>query len=112
MLSSWAGEGGLTDAAVGKAAASAAGKVGGKAMTKILAKTMCEKAGILLGKKLGGKLAAKIAAKFGASWARKRPLVSSRSCAAVGGGINLWFITSIADSAEAWYRTKIKAADA
>jgi hypothetical protein len=108
ILSLWVGDTELTDAAIGKGTASLAGKVGGKAASKILAKTMCEKAGILIGKKIGGKLAVKIGTKFGAKLATKTaggflPFAG----AAIGGGINVWFINSIFQAAESWYQTKL-----
>lgn len=110
ILARWSGSDSITDAAIGKTAAELCGKVGGKAAAKVLAKTMAEKAGLLVGKKLAGKLGAKIGTKFGAKLAGKAtvgfiPFLG----AAVGGGINLWFISSVAASAEEWYRIKVTA---
>ena len=112
VLARWGGDDSLNNAAVGKACADLAGKVGGKAVTKLLAKKMAESAGILVGKKLAGKVGMKVGAKFGAKLGTKAvtgfiPFLG----AAVGGGINLWFITEIADAAEAWYRVKVSAAN-
>jgi hypothetical protein len=107
VLARWGGDESVSDAAIGKACADLAGKVGGKGVTKILAKTMAEKGGILLGKKLAGKVGVKVGAKFGAKLGTKAlagwvPVLG----AVVGGGVNLWFITEIASSAESWYRIK------
>ena len=107
ILARWSGDDSITDAAIGKAAADLAGKVGGKSVAKMLAKTMAEKAGLLVGKKMAGKLGAKLGANFGAKLGSKAaagfiPFLG----AAVGGGINLWFISSVAASAEEWYRIK------
>ena len=110
ILARWSGDDSITDAAIGKAAADLAGKIGGKSVAKVLAKTMAEKAGLLVGKKMAGKLGAKLGAKFGAKLGGKAaagfiPFLG----AAVGGGINLWFISSVAASAEEWYRIKTSA---
>ena len=108
ILARWSGDESLSNAAIGKISADLAGKIGSKALTKVLAKEMAKSAGILIGKKLAGKAGVKIGAKFGAKLGSKAlagfvPLLG----AAVGGGINLWFITSIADAAEDWYRLKV-----
>jgi hypothetical protein len=107
VLARWGGDDSVSDAAIGKVCADLMGKVGGKGVSKVLAKTAAEKGGILLGKKLAGKVGAKVGVKFGAKLGTKAaagwfPLLG----AAVGGGINLWFITEIASSAESWYRIK------
>lgn len=108
VLARWSGDDGVSNATLAKAATDLAGKVGGKAAAKLLAKVAAENAGILIAKKLGTKSAAKIAAKFAAKLGTKAaggfiPFVGP----AIGGGINLWFITSIAKEAEAWYRLKL-----
>ncbi|MCA9068187.1 MAG: hypothetical protein KDA84_04655 [Planctomycetaceae bacterium] len=112
ILARWAGDASINDAAIGKASAELAGKVGSKSAAKLLAKTMCEKGGLLAGQKLAGKLGAKVGAKFGAKLGSKATLGFIPFLgAAVGGGINLWFITSVADAAEEWYRTKVSTAN-
>lgn len=110
ILARWSGDDHVCDAAIGKTAADLVGKVGGKSLTKLLAKTAAEKAGILAGKKLAGKVGMKVGAKFGAKLGTKAvagwvPFLG----AAVGGGINLWFITEIADAAQSWYELKVAA---
>ena len=110
VLSLWAGgsdDAELTAALSAKAAADMAVKIHSKAGLKILAKTMTKSSGLLIGSKFGGKFGAKIGAKFGAKLGGKvaAGLVPFLG-AAVGGGINLWFITSIADAAERFYRFK------
>lgn len=86
-------------------------KVGGKAATKALSKGVAKyagkKVGIYVGEKVGGKIITKIAAKFGAKLGGKVaggfiPLFGS----VIGGSINLWFINSIADEAESYYKFK------
>jgi len=107
VLARWGGDESVGDAAIGKTAADLVGKVGGKAATKILAKTAGEKAGLLVGKKLAGKVGTKVGAKIGGKLGTKAvagwvPFLG----AAVGGGINLWFITEIANEAQSWYLLK------
>jgi hypothetical protein len=108
VLARWSGDDGVSNASIAKAAGGAAGYVGGKVTTKLLAKLAAENAGILIGKKLGAKTGAKIAGKFAAKLGTKAvggfiPFVGP----AIGGGVNLWFITSIAREAEDWYRFKL-----
>ncbi len=112
VLARWGGDDNLTDAVIGKTCAELAAKVGGKVATKILAKKMAECAGVLIGKKLAGKVGVKVGSKFGAKLGTKAvagwiPFLG----AAVSGGINLWFITEIANAAEDWYRIKAAAGD-
>jgi len=107
ILALWAGEEEISRIVGGKVAVDIASKVGGKVGIKIIGKTIAKTGGILIGKKLGGKVGAKIGAKFAGKLAGKAaagwvPFLG----AAVGGGINLWFITNIADSAEEYYRFK------
>ncbi|MDM8546153.1 hypothetical protein QUF61_06635 [Candidatus Venteria ishoeyi] len=107
VLAYWAGDEEITTMVGSKTAADIALKVGGKAGIKIIGKTIAKSGAILIGKKLGGKVGAKIGAKFAGKLAGKAaagmvPFLG----AAVGGGINLWFITGIADSAEAYYKFK------
>jgi hypothetical protein len=96
----------VSDATLAKLAAEAA-RSGGKVMGKSLAKFAVKKTCILVGKKLGGKVGAKVAAKFGAKLAAKAgggfiPFIG----AVIGGGINLYFISSISESARDWYAFK------
>jgi hypothetical protein len=112
VLARWGGEEDLTNAALGKTCSELVAKVGGKAATKVLAKQAAKSAGILLGKKLAGKVGIKVGAKFGAKLGTKAvsgwiPILG----ATVSGGINLWFITGIADAAESWYRLKAELAN-
>lgn len=107
VLAKWSGVEGTNNAAVSKTAADLVTKVGGKSACKVLAKTMCKNAGILVGKKMGSKVAVKLGAKFGAKIGGKMaagwiPFVG----AAVGGGVNYWFINETAQMAEEWYSFK------
>ncbi|HEX9981746.1 MAG TPA: hypothetical protein VGF69_00650, partial [Thermoanaerobaculia bacterium] len=114
ILNLWAGgdeNGELFAALSGKAAADMAIKVHTKAGLKMVAKTMCKSAGLLVGAQMGGKMGAKAGAKVGAKFASKLggkmlsgfvPFLGP----VVGGGINLWFITGIADAAERFYGFK------
>ena len=112
VLSRWSGDDSLSNATVAKTAAGLTGHVGGKTIAKLLAKVAAENAGVLIGKKLGMKASAKIAGKFATKLGTKAiegfiPFVGP----AIGGGINLWFVTSIANEAERWYRLKLSLAD-
>jgi len=97
ILGLWAGNAELKAAISGKAAADAVAHVQSKASLKFLAKHMAKSSGILIGRKLAGKTAAKIGGKFGAKmrWNIAAVFVPILG-AAVGGGINLWFISEIA----------------
>jgi hypothetical protein len=106
ILARWAGAEEVSDAVLAKLSAEAT-SVMGKVAAKSLAKFAAEKTGILLGKKLAGKAGAKIGAKFGAKIGGKAlggwiPFLG----AVIGGGINLYFITSISDAARSWYQFK------
>lgn len=112
VLARWGGDENLTDAIVGKTCAELVAKVGGKMATKMLAKKAAECAGVLVGKKLAGKVGVKVGSKFGAKLGTKAvagwvPFLG----AAVSGGVNLWFITEIANAAEEWYKIKAAAAN-
>ncbi|KOR33545.1 hypothetical protein TI05_00515 [Achromatium sp. WMS3] len=117
ILALWAGNDEITTIVTGndeiitmvisKAAIDIASKVGGKAGIKIIGKTIAKSGAILVGKKLGGKVGAKIGAKFAGKLSGKAaggmvPFLG----AVIGGGINLWFITGIADSAQKYYKFK------
>ena len=115
VLAYWADDEDVAEAMKGKTAASLSSKLGGKLMSKeaakVLTKTMLASASHLATKKLGGKLLAKPAAKFGAKFVGKGaagfvPFLG----AVVGGGINLWLLNGIQDSAEEFYRDKIRLA--
>lgn len=116
ILALWSGDTTINSLVGTKAAADIATKlgikVGGKIGAKIIGKTVAVSGSVLVGKKLGGKVGAKIAAKFagkliGKSAAGFLPFVG----AAVGGGINLWFITGISDAAEEYYKFKYDVAN-
>lgn len=107
VLAKWSGVDGLDNAALAKTSADLVTKVGSKAASKALAKAMCKNAGILIGKKLSGKVGVKVGAKFGTKLGGKLvggwiPFVG----AVIGGGINLWFISEIANAAQDWYTYK------
>ena len=114
VLAVWADEGGVGDAihsvtATRNPESVTGGKVLGKSVYRILAKTTCERAGLLADGKLSTALANKVAGRFAAKLGGKAaagffPLVGSL----VGGGVNLWFLTGIATSAEQWFRFKVK----
>jgi hypothetical protein len=107
VLAFWADDENIRTMVGSKAAVDIASKVGGKTGIKIIGKTIAKSGAILVGKKLGGKVGAKIGAKFAGKLAGKAAagLVPFLG-AAVGGGINLWFITGIADSAQEYYNFK------
>ena len=112
VLALWAGDDEISTMVQSKAAVDIASKVGGKVGIKIIGKTIAKSGAILVGKKLGGKVGAKIAAKFAGKLVGKAsagwfPIFG----AVVGGGINLWFISGIADSAEEYYKFKFDVAD-
>lgn len=107
ILARWSGDENLSDEAITLIHADIVAELGGKAPSKVLAQKISLRAGILIGKKLSSKAGAKIGAKFAAKMGSKAlagfiPLLG----AAAGGGINLWFITSIANAAESWFRLK------
>ena len=107
ILAYWAGDEEISTMINSKVAIDIASKVGGKVGVKIIGKTIAKTGAILVGKKIGGKVGAKIGAKFAGKIAGKAvggmvPFLG----AAVGGGINLWFITGIANSAEKYFDYK------
>lgn len=107
ILGRWCDDPSLTNAAISKTAAELAAKSGSKIAAKELAKVACKHLGIVVGQKLSGKLGAKLGGKFGAKLGTKVaagfiPFLG----AAIGGGINLYFITEIQTQAESWYRFK------
>lgn len=107
ILGRWCDDPYLTNAAISKTAAELAVKTGSKVAAKELAKVACKHLGIVVGQKLSGKIGAKLGAKFGAKLGTKVaagfiPFLG----AAVGGSINLYFITQIQTQAESWYRFK------
>lgn len=111
ILAVWAGDEDLNNMLTSKMVVDIAAKVGGKLGAKLIGKTIALTGGVLLGKKLSTKVGAKVALKFAAKLAGKTaggfvPFVG----AAIGGGINLWFITSIADAADRYYRFKLEVA--
>ncbi|GII94374.1 hypothetical protein [Sinosporangium siamense] len=89
----------------GKAAGAAAGaittKVAGKA-AGIVANKLASAAMKQVAPALGAKIAAQMGAKHVAGWI---PFVGT----VVGGGINFWIMSTLADSARAYYREKAKA---
>jgi hypothetical protein len=119
VLNIWAGGNDMTTATAAlsaKAAADIAVKVHSKAGLKLVAKTLLKTSGLFLGGAVAGPLGAKAGAKIGAKFAAK---MSGKMLsgfvpffgAAAGAGVNLWFITSIADAAEHFYRFKFSVAD-
>jgi len=107
VLAYWAGDAEIKQAVTSKAAADLAVKVGGKVGAKIIAKHLAAGAGLLVGKKIGGKLGAKLGAKIGAKLGGKLaagfiPFLG----AAVGAGINAYFINDISEAANDVYRFK------
>ncbi len=107
ILGRWSGDESVSDEAIRKTHSEMVGELGAPVSSKVLAREMGKKAGILIGKKLSSKAGAKIGAKFGAKMGSKAlagfiPVLG----AAAGGGINLWFITSIANAAQGWYNLK------
>lgn len=107
ILGRWCNDPTLSNAALSKTTAELATKTGSKILTKELAKIAGKHSGIVIGQKLGGKMGAKLGGKFGAKLGIKAvggfiPLFG----AAVGGGINLYFIKEIQKEAESWYRFK------
>jgi hypothetical protein len=108
VLTRWSGDDSLSNASVAKTAAGLASHMGTKSVGKILAKVAAEQAGILVGKKFGIKAGAKVVGKFTAKMGTKAlggffPFVGP----AIGAGVNLWFINSVAEEAEAWYGLKL-----
>ncbi len=111
ILAVWAGDDDVDSMLTSKMVVDIAAKVGGKVGAKLIGKTIAQTGGVLLGKKLSAKVSAKVAIKFASKLAGKAvggfiPFIG----AAVGGGINLWFVTSIADAAERYYRFKLEVA--
>lgn len=111
VLGVWAGEESITAGISAKAAADFSTKVYGKSALKMIAKTMLKNVGVIASKKMGGKLATKVGAKFGAKLGGKVaagfvPFLG----AAVGAGINYYFINSVCDAAEKVYDYKIRVA--
>ncbi len=107
ILGRWSGDENLSDAAITLIHADLMAELGGKAASRALARGVGLRAGILIGKKLTSKIGAKIGAKFASKMGSKAmagfiPVLG----AAVGGGINLWFITSIAKEAQKWFELK------
>lgn len=116
ILGRWCKVEGLDNAALSKAAAEVGikvggkigGKVGGKVITKEIAKFAVKQASILIGKKLAGPIGAKLGSKFGAKLGGKVaagfiPFLGP----AIGGSINLYFITEISREAKEWYNFKV-----
>lgn len=117
VLLYWADDGAIREAMKGRAAAELSSKVALKMGTKILGKgfaagvtgAMLSSAGYLVGQKLGGKMAAKAGAKFAGKYLGKAaagfvPFLGP----VVGGGINVWLISSVMDAANEFYRDKVK----
>lgn len=107
ILGRWCDDPTLTNAALSKTAGEIAAKTGSKVAAKELSKIACKHLGVVVGQKLSGKIGAKLGAKFGAKLGSKIafgfiPFLG----AAVGGGINLYFITEIQTQAEDYYRFK------
>lgn len=112
ILARWAGDDGVSDAAIAKAAAAGSAAFAGAPIAAMLAKVAVEHTGILVGKKLGGKVGAKVASKFAAKYVGKIgggfiPFAGP----AIAGGINVYFITEMASAAYGWYSTKLRIAD-
>lgn len=108
VLARWSGDDSLSNASVAKTAAGLAGHLGGKGVGKILASAAAANAGLLVGKKLGVKGGTKVVGKFATKLGTKAaggfaPFAGP----AIGGGVNLYFITSITNEAAEWYRLKI-----
>jgi len=108
VLAHWTGEVDIRSAFSAKCAADLATKVGGKFGAKLIAKELAKGAGLLIGKKIGGKLGAKLGVKFGAKMGGKAvagfiPFLG----AVVGGGINVYFISEIANAADEYYEQKV-----
>jgi hypothetical protein len=112
VLARWSGDESVSNSMIAKAAADLAGKSGGKIGAKIgtkkLASVLALSSGAIVGNKIGGKVGAKIGSKIGAKIGGKLtagfvPLLG----AAVGAGINLYFIHGIASAAEEWYEIKL-----
>ncbi|MGB8194645.1 MAG: hypothetical protein WCF67_22120, partial [Chitinophagaceae bacterium] len=113
ILGRWCNDESLSNAAMSKMAAEVSSKTGNKVLAKQLAKVASKQLGLMVGKKLGGKAGVKLGAKFGAKLGTKAaagfiPFFG----AAVGGTINLYFITQIQTEAESYYRFKITLAKA
>ncbi|OUD15660.1 hypothetical protein [Thioflexithrix psekupsensis] len=107
VLAVWSKDSQVMAAITSKGAADLAIKVGGKVGSKLIAKHLAVGLGLMVGKKLGGKLGAKVGAKLGSKFAAKAgagiiPLLGP----IVGGGINAYFVSSIADAADEYYRFK------
>ncbi|WP_313914084.1 hypothetical protein [Tahibacter sp.] len=111
ILAVWAGDDDVDNMLTSKMVVDIAAQVGGKMGAKLIGKTIAVAGGVMLGKELSAKVSAKVALKFASKLAAKAaggfiPFVG----AAIGGGINLWFITSIADAADRYYRFKLEVA--
>ena len=109
ILGRWCEEPTLTNAAISKTTAELATKTGSKIAAKELSKVACKHLGIVVGQKLSGKVGAKLGGKFGAKLGGKLlggfiPIFG----AAVGAGVNIYFINEIQTQAESWYRFKTK----
>lgn len=107
ILGRWSGDENLSDSAITLIHANLMAELGSKAASQALARGVGLRAGILVGKKLTSKIGAKIGAKFAGKMGSKAlagfiPVLG----AAAGGGINLWFITSIAKEAQKWFELK------
>jgi hypothetical protein len=107
ILARWSGDENLSDSAITLIHADLVAELGSHAATQTLARGVGLRAGILVGKKITSKAGAKIGAKFAGKMGSKAlagfiPVLG----AAAGGGINLWFITSIANEAQRWFELK------
>lgn len=112
VLAHWSGTVTLDDqlrsAVVTKLSATAGLTVGGGLGSKLVGKAVAEAGTVLIGKKLGAKVAAKVAVKMATKLMAKAsagfvPLIG----AAASAGISAWFVTSLADAAEEYYRFKL-----
>lgn len=116
VLTYWSGDEDFREAMKGKASASMTTKLGLKLGSKVFAAGaaphltayMLSSSGYLVGRKFMGKAAAKAAAKFAAKFGGKAlagwvPILGP----VVGGGVNLWLLSSIIDSAQEFYDDKI-----
>lgn len=117
VLSYWSGDDDLRQLIKGKAAADLSSKAGiklvtksgGKIAVKGLTKALLASGGYMIGAKLGGKAMAKPAAKFASKAGGKFlggfvPFLGP----VIGGGINLWLISSIISASEEFYSDKMQ----
>jgi len=107
VLAYWAGDEDVKSMVTGKGLSDVAVKVGGKVGAKLIAKAITKSGIVLVGKKLSTKVAAKVGVKFAGKLAAKAgagfiPILG----AVVGGGINVWFVSDIANAAKEYYEAK------